>query len=94
MTTADTYLPSRRRTAPNTAAPDVNPAPQNTVDVAVPGEIGAEPAAANTPSHTATGRSKRATQLRQTLRSRDGFQLAVQTAELLHTPVAFQRPRL
>jgi hypothetical protein len=94
MTNANPYLPPRRRGEP---APLTKP-----IDVpdhgATPGTDAApvmqtsQPSSAATVAQKRTTGSRKARALRDTLRSRDGFATALQTAELLAPPVGFRQP--
>lgn len=92
MTNANPYLPPRRR-PPAGTTPDTLAAPTAvTEEPATP----VEPAPETARRTDSTGRreSTKARRLRATLRQKNGFFSAVQTAELLQPPLALrQHPR-
>jgi hypothetical protein len=91
MTNANPYLPPRRRGEP---APLINVPDHSTptgTETAPAIQTEQQAPNLNTMQQSTTGLPK-ARALRNTLRSRDGFFTALQTAELLAPPVGFRQP--
>jgi hypothetical protein len=93
MTNANPYLPPRRRgeAAPLTKPIDVPDHTQTAGTEAAPAIQTERQAPKAAAQKRATGLPK-ARALRNTLRNRDGFAIALQTAELLAPPVGFRKP--
>jgi hypothetical protein len=94
MTNANPYLPPRRRgePAPLTKPIDVPDHTQTAGTEAAPAiQTERQAPNLNAMQQSTTGLPK-ARALRNTLRSRDGFAIALQTAELLAPPVGFRKP--
>ncbi len=94
MTNANPYLPPRRRgdQAPLTKPIDVPDRAQTAGTEAAPVmQTERQAPKVDATQKRATGLPK-ARALRNTLRNRDGFAVALQTAELLAPPVGFRKP--